>query len=95
MAVDAFSPLSNDPRKNTFMPYALKERNTGFTLTIIDPKTGGVVYTTKNASEGWDGIDSRTGNLAISGTNYIWKVILTNPLPGEADSYKGILIVAK
>jgi|TARA_R110000737_G_scaffold164641_1_gene192288 hypothetical protein len=95
MAVDAFSPLSNDVRKNTFMPFALKERNTGFSLTIIDPKTGGTVFTTKSAAEGWDGIDRRSGNLADNGANYIWKVVLTNPLPGEADSYKGIVIVTR
>jgi hypothetical protein len=95
MAADAFSPLSNDTRRNTFMPYALKERNTGFTLTILDPINGGVVFTSKSAADGWDGIDRRSGNQAESGANYIWKVVLTNPLAGESDSYKGIVIVTK
>ena len=37
LAVNAFDPLSDDRRKNTFMPYALTKRNCAFSLIIIDP----------------------------------------------------------
>lgn len=95
MAVDAFNPLHNDLRRNTFMPFALKQRNTGFTLVIIDPKDGSIVYQTNDANAGWDGIDKRSGNLAISSSSYIWKVTLTNPLEGENKNYKGIILVTR
>ncbi len=95
LAVDAFNPLHNDSRRNTFIPFALKERNTGFSMVIIDPKDGGLVYQTSDANAGWDGTDKRTGNQAISGSSYIWKVVLKNPLASEADNYKGVVIVTK
>jgi len=95
MAVDAFNPLHNDLRRNTFMPFALKQRNTGFTLVIIDPKDGGVVYQTNDANAGWDGIDKRSGNLALNSSSYIWKVTLTNPMDGENKNYKGVILVTR
>ncbi|MFA7274036.1 MAG: hypothetical protein WC044_09210 [Crocinitomicaceae bacterium] len=94
LAADAFNPMHSDSRKNNFMPFALTERNTGFKLTIIDPKDAGVVYQTSDSNAGWDGIDTRTGKMASNGSNYIWKVNLTNPMPGENESYKGVVFVA-
>lgn len=94
LAADAFNPMHSDNRKNNFMPFALTERNIGFKLTIIDPKDGSVVYQTSDSNAGWDGIDTRTGKMAANGSNYIWKVNLTNPLPGENESYRGVVFVA-
>lgn len=93
LAVTAFKPQEIDPRVNTFMPQALKDRNTPFSLIIIDPKDGNVVYQTTDASAGWDGIDRRTGKPAVHGTNYIWKVSLTKPMIGEGNEYKGIVTI--
>lgn len=93
MATTAFKPQDIDPRYNTFMPFALVERNTKFTMIVIDPKDGGTIYETTDETAGWNGIDKRTGKPAQHGSNYIWKVSLSNPLPGEAASYKGIVTV--
>lgn len=95
MAVDAFNPLHSDVRRNTFIPFALKERNTGFTMMIIDPKDGGLVYQTNDPNAGWDGTDKRTGNQAVNGESYIWKVVINNPVAGETDNYKGVVLVTK
>jgi hypothetical protein len=93
MATTAFKPQDIDPRYNTFMPFALVERNTTFTMIVIDPKDGGTIYETTDETAGWNGIDKRTGKPAQHGSNYIWKVSLSNPLPGEAASYKGMVTV--
>ena len=93
LAVTAFKPQDIDPRMNTFIPTALTERKTIFSLIVIDPKDGGTIYETTDATAGWNGIDKRTGKPAQHGSNYIWKVSLSNPLPGEAASYKGIVTV--
>ena len=93
MATTAFKPQDIDPRYNTFMPFALVERNTSFSMIVIDPKDGGTIYETTDETAGWIGIDKRTGKPAQHGSNYIWKVSLSNPLPGEASSYKGIVTV--
>jgi hypothetical protein len=93
LAVTAFKPQDIDPRVNTFMPQALKERDTEFALIIIDPKDGNVVYQTTDATAGWDGVDRRTGKPAVHGTNYIWKVSIAKPLAGEAIDYKGIVTI--
>ncbi|MEY3412442.1 MAG: hypothetical protein RIQ70_1130, partial [Bacteroidota bacterium] len=54
-------------------------------------KDGGIMYQTEDASQPWNGIDKRTGQLAPSSQAYIWKVRLSNPLPGEPTEYKGTI----
>ncbi len=93
MATTAFMPQDIDPRNNTFMPFALTVRDTKFKMIILDPKEGGLVYETTDASAGWDGIDRRTGKPATHASTYIWKVTLENPLPGESNDYKGTVMV--
>ena len=93
LATSGFKPQDLDPRNNTFMPRALTERNTAFTLMILDPKDGGLVYQTSDATAGWNGIDNRTGKPALHGSNYIWKVSLKNPLPGEPKDYRDIVTI--
>ena len=83
--------LSDENSKNkTFMPYALTVRNVKFKMFIIDALTGATIFETDDANQPWDGTDNRTGNK-VNGTNYIWKVILNNPLPGENANYKGVI----
>jgi hypothetical protein len=91
LAVNAFNPNSFEPRNQTFIPFALTQRDVKFTLLILDPKDGGVMYQTEDASQPWNGIDKRTGQLAPSNQAYIWKVRIANPLPGESTEYKGTI----
>ncbi len=91
LAVNAFNPNSLEPRNQTFIPFALTQRDVKFTLLILDPKDGGIMYQTEDASQPWNGIDKRTGQLAPSSQAYIWKVRLSNPLPGEPTEYKGTI----
>ena len=92
LAVDAFSPLESNMKTNTFIPYALKERNVNFNFIIIDPKDGFIVYQTNDKLKPWDGIDQRTGQLVPKNSNWIWKVTIEKPLKGEKPNYKGIIV---
>ena len=92
LAVDAFSPTENNSKINTFIPFALTERNTQFTMVILDAKNGGIIYQTNDANQPWDGIDIRTGNMVPQGENCLWKVTIYNPEPGENSIYKGIIL---
>lgn len=91
LAVNAFDPLSNDNRKNTFMPYALTRRNSAFSLIIIDPDNGGMIFESSDASNPWDGIDKRHGKLVSESKAFIWKVTLSSPEKNEKAVYKGTI----
>ena len=92
LATNTFTSTSTDPRKSTFMPYALKVRNVDFKMTIIDPSNGAIVYETSDASEGWNGIDKRNGQLVDTQKPFVWIVRIMNPLPGEQPEYKSTVI---
>ncbi|MDG1147982.1 MAG: hypothetical protein P8N52_06730 [Crocinitomicaceae bacterium] len=92
MAVNSFMPTSTDTRKSTFMPYALTQRNNQFTLIVIDPIDGHIVYQTSDASAGWDGVDKSTGRLVSFKSAYIWKVIMETTEPHEKNEYLGNII---
>jgi hypothetical protein len=68
---------------NSFMPRALVDRSTGFTLEIIEIKTMTKVYKTSDPLAPWTGMQS--------GKTYIWTVVLNNPEPGEPREYRGEL----
>ena len=91
LAVNAFDPLSSDSRKNTFMPYALSKRNSAFSLIIIDPDNGGIIFESSDASNPWDGIDKRHGKLVSESKTFIWKVTLSSPEKNEKAVYKGTI----
>ena len=91
LAVNAFEPSSFEPKRQSFMPFALTQRDVKFTMIILDRRDGGVVYRTSDASMPWNGVDMRSGQLVNSGQDFIWKVQLVNPLPGESSEYKGII----
>ncbi len=84
---------SSDSRVSTFMPHALKERNTPFELYIYDAKTGRVIYKTTDSSAGWNGVDTNTGEVLANGSMVLWKVVLGNPNPGEPREYKGTIVI--
>jgi hypothetical protein len=91
LAVNAFNPLSDDRRKNTFMPYALTKRNSAFSLIIIDPDNGGIIFESSDSSNPWDGIDKRNGKLVSESKTFIWKVTLSSPEKNEKAVYKGTI----
>jgi hypothetical protein len=91
LAVNAFEPTSFEPKRQTFIPFALTQRDVKFTMIILDPRDGGLVYKTSDASLPWNGTDMRSGQMVNSGQDFIWKVQLVNPLPGESSEYKGII----
>lgn len=91
MAMTGFRPNSSLQENITFMPYALQERDANFTMLILDPNDGHVMYETSDASKGWDGIDQSTGTMAPVGNQYIWKVTIMNPQKGEPSAYTGTI----
>lgn len=92
MAPSAFSPQSNDRRKNTFIPYALTERDVQFEFVVIDPKTHAVVFKSNDKNNPWDGRDQRTGKMTPAEKVYMWKVHIQNPLPEEKAIYAGSVV---
>ncbi len=92
MAVDAFRPNGSDPRNRTFMPYSLTQRDVKFQLTIIDPTDNGVVFTTKDAKDSWDGTDQRTGEMTTRNKTFVWKVQIFNPVQNERPIYSGTIV---
>lgn len=92
MAVTAFEPNSTDIRKNRFIPFALTQRNTDFSMIIINPADGAIVFQTTDATNGWDGTDRQTGKQVEANKAYIWKVSIKNPVPGERGEYKGTIV---
>ncbi|MNY19854.1 hypothetical protein D3C86_1533090 [compost metagenome] len=92
-AANTFNINSTDSRNNKFMPYALTERNTAFELTILDAKSGRILYKTNDASNGWDGTDMQTGSLVQANSTYIWRVMIKNPLPEEPKVYNGTIVL--
>ncbi len=91
LAMNSFIPTSSNSKINTFLPYALLERNVPFTMQIIDPKTGQTIYETKSESEPWDGNDRRTQQLIAPNTPYIWRVNLEKTEIGESKNYQGTI----
>lgn len=91
MAPTGFYPNDFDIRKNRFMPYALTKRNTAFEMIIVDPKNGGIVFQTNDATQGWDGIDKRTGEMVPENSVWPWRVILKQPNLGENKEYTGTI----
>jgi hypothetical protein len=92
LAVNGFDPMSNDSRKNVFIPFALTQRSVSFRMIIMDPKDGGIIFESEDASNPWTGIDSRTGQIVEPNKAYIWQVIIDNPEPGEKSEYKGTIV---
>jgi len=93
MAMNSFRPNSTDPTTNTFIPYALKERDVRFTMIIIDPRDGHVIFETSDASNAWNGTDAKTGRAVPFETSYIWKVTIENAEINEArNEYTGHVI---
>lgn len=92
MAVNTFKPNDTDTRNSSFMPFSLTERDVRFNLTIVDPNDNGVVFTSDNADNAWDGTDQRNGKMTQAGKVYIWRVQIYNPEKNERPIYTGTII---
>jgi hypothetical protein len=92
LAVNTFNPNSLDIRNTTFLPIALKSRNSPFKMVIIDPNDGAIVFETSDASQPWDGIDKRDGQMVNANKVFIWKVTIKHPEASEKSEYKGTII---
>jgi hypothetical protein len=92
LAPNSFRPNEFDPKVNTFMPFALTERTSKFTLIIMD-LNGNVLFKTNDSNEGWNGINNQTGQTYPSKTNFVWKVTLENPVEGERPFYNGTILI--
>jgi len=91
MAPSGFRPNSGDIQTNTFMPYALTQRNVNFELIVLDPRTGAVIFSSSDATIGWNGVDGRTGEMVKENSVWAWKVVIKNPNVGEPVEYKGTI----
>lgn len=91
LAPTGFNPMDINPRTNHFIPFALTQRDTPFEMIIMDSKNMMPVFRTTDAAIGWDGIDSRSGQLVPLNSLWLWKVVLKDPLPGEPKEYTGLI----
>ncbi len=90
-APTGFDPTSSNPKRNTFLPLSLYERDTPFRMLIIDPRDGTVIFETTDKNNPWDGKNQKTDQLVAEDSEYIWKVILMNPEKNEKNEYKGMI----
>ena len=89
MSVTGIEPNHSDPKRNSFIPYALFLRKTDFRMLIISPTTGETIFETTDLDKPWKGKNEKTDELVPENSEFIWKVILTNPVKGEKSEYKG------
>jgi len=89
MSVTGIDPNHSDPKRNSFIPYALFLRKTEFRMLIISPSTGETIFETTDLDKPWRGQNEKTEELVPENSDYIWKVILSNPVKGEKSEYKG------
>ena len=89
MSVTGIEPNHSDPKRNSFIPYALYLRKTEFRMLIISPSTGETIFETSDLDKPWKGQIEKTDELVPENSEYIWKVILVNPVKGEKTEYKG------
>ena len=61
-------------------------------MVIIDPNDGAIVFETSDASQPWDGIDKRDGQMVNANKVFIWKVTIKHPEASEKSEYKGTII---
>jgi hypothetical protein len=89
MSVTGIEPNHSDPKRNSFIPYALFLRKTEFRMLIIAPTTGEIIFETTDLDKPWKGKNDKTDELVPENSEFIWKVILSNPIQGEKSEYKG------
>jgi PKD repeat protein len=81
---------SSDQRLNSFMPFALEEMDQPeFMLSVMDARTGELLFTSNDVSYKWDGTNRTTGNKLEAGSIVFWTVVIkgnkyiTGPIKGD------------
>lgn len=92
LAVNAFVPNDHNPKNRTFMPEALKYRQSAFDLIIFDPKDNHLVFKSNSVDQAWEGIDQSNGKMVDENKLFVWKVILKNPEFKEKSEYSGTIV---
>lgn len=82
------APAQFNPKTDVFMPEALKQGKMQFKLTVYNGEMP--VYETNNKSKGWDG-KLPGGQMAASGSEYPWIVIIYNETTKEEKYFSGIV----
>jgi hypothetical protein len=91
LSVTGFEPLHSDQKRNVFLPFALKTRNTPFRMIIIDPTSNQTIFETNDINTPWDGINQITNQLVPVNSQFLWKVTLLSPEKNERNEYRGII----
>lgn len=86
LAPEQFAPHQNG-KNQTFMPPALAKIDGEFTLRIIDPRTGMIIFESTDYNSPWDGTIAGTSVKASSG-HYDWEVEIVNK-NGSTDQFNG------
>lgn len=84
LAPNSFSP-NGDGLNDTWIPVALQNGESVFTLTIFD-KSNNLVYTTSNKNAPWDGVNAKAGDM------FFWKAEVKEK-NGKASSYNGFIVI--
>jgi hypothetical protein len=89
LSVTGIDPNHSDPKRNSFIPYALTIRKVNFRMFIISQSTGEIIFETNDVDRPWKGQNQKTNELVPENSEYIWKVIINDPEKGEKSEYKG------
>ena len=92
MAVNAFFPLEYNDKLNSFIPFALTQRNVKFTFIVIDPIDGSIIFESNDKLRAWNGIDPRNNQIVPVNSNWVWKVYIENPEKGENSTYQDVIV---
>ncbi len=76
MAPNAFTPLNQDERNQTFMPAAFKLRDDRYKMQIMS-LDGNLIYESNSIKDEWNGRMHNSGQMLPAG-QYLWKVIISN-----------------
>lgn len=86
LAPNTFSPNS-DGTNDKFIPEALKILDAHFKMSIFEPKTGRLIYETKEATAAWNGRVNNKG-MACEKGEYVWVVDIEDGFNAQ-ETYNG------
>lgn len=86
LAPNTFSP-NGDGTNDLFIPEALKILDVHFKMTIFEPKTGRLIYETREANAPWNGRLNNKGAACEKG-EYVWVIDIMDGFNAK-ESYNG------